>query len=246
MSDKAADPVAEYTSGTEKMTTLTLLRNLSELWRKRLIVIGLLCVGLILMSGVSVSGREILTGAEKLIFDFSDPNGAENWLIVNDGVMGGVSQSQLVFTSNGTALFRGSVSLDNYGGFASVRSYPADYQLASYEGLILRVKGDGQQYKLRLRTDNYMDGITYQATFQTEPDKWLEIRVPFHQTVPVFRGYIIADAPQLDSAKVVQIGFMISDKQAGPFALEIDSIKAYRHSVRTPSFNQAWRGAIPW
>ena len=70
--------------------------------------------------------------------------------------------------------------------------------------------------------------------------------MPFRQTVPVFRGYVIVDAPQLDSAEVVQIGFMISDKQAGPFALEIDSIKAYRQFVTTPLFNQAWRGAIPW
>jgi NADH dehydrogenase [ubiquinone] 1 alpha subcomplex assembly factor 1 len=164
----------------------------------------------------------------KMIFDFNSHDQAQDWLIVNDGVMGGASQSKLSVTPAGTALFRGNVSLENNGGFASVRTHPMAYQLADYEGLSLRVKGDGQQYRLRLRTDNHLEGIAYQANFQTQPDSWLNIWLPFAEFVPVYRGCIVPDAPKFDPARIVQIGFMISNKQAGPFELEIDWIKAYQ------------------
>jgi monofunctional biosynthetic peptidoglycan transglycosylase len=164
----------------------------------------------------------------KMIFDFSSPDQAQDWLIVNDGVMGGVSQSEMVVTPAGTALFRGNVSLDNNGGFASVRTYPTSYQLAGYEGLSLRVKGDGQPYKLRLRMDNPLGGVAYQADFQTELDTWLDIQLPFAEFVPVYRGHLVSGAPKLDQARIAQIGLMISNKQAGLFELEIDWIKAYQ------------------
>jgi NADH dehydrogenase [ubiquinone] 1 alpha subcomplex assembly factor 1 len=228
------------------MMKIIQLNNPFTSWLIRVTTMATFCFGIILLSTAPVSNGKTQIDAEKLIFDFAGQDLADYWLVVNDGVMGGVSESQLVFTPNGTALFRGNVSLDNNGGFASVRTYPADLQLDSYEGLILRLKGDGQKYKLRLRTGNYMDRIAYQATFQTQPNQWLELKIPFDQTVPVYRGYVIRDAPPLDSASITQIGFMISDKQTGAFELEIDSIKAYRQIVRTPSPNQAWGGAIPW
>jgi NADH dehydrogenase [ubiquinone] 1 alpha subcomplex assembly factor 1 len=148
----------------------------------------------------------------------------------------------MIVTPAGTALFRGNVSLENNGGFASVRTYPIAYQLADYEGLSLRVKGDGQQYKLRLRTDNYLDGMAYQASFQTQPDTWLDIRVPFVEFVPVYRGTIVPDAPKLDPARIAQIGFMISNKRAGPFELEIDWIKAYQENTQVPAPKQGCSG----
>lgn len=45
----------------------------------------------------------------------------DQWYVVNDNVMGGVSNSSMVFTENETLVFKGRVSLDNNGGFASVR-----------------------------------------------------------------------------------------------------------------------------
>jgi hypothetical protein len=172
---------------------------------------------------------------EKVVFDFDTPDQVQDWLAVNDGVMGGISQSRMIFSSAGTAIFQGDVSLENNGGFASVRTYPVNYQLDDFEGLLLRVNGDGQRYKFRLRANDYFDGIAYQTDFQTHPDSWLTIRMPFDQFVPVFRGVVVPDAPPLDGASIAQMGFMISNKQAGPFQLEVDWIKAYRNSE--PSFS---------
>jgi monofunctional biosynthetic peptidoglycan transglycosylase len=213
-----------------------------KFWWVRLPLISAVCLGLVGLSGLQASGDGTILEGEKMIFDFDSTDQAQVWLIVNDGVMGGVSQSEMIVTQTGTALFRGSVSLENNGGFASVRTYPIKYELADYEGLSLRVKGDGQQYKLRLRMDNYLDGIAYEATFQTQSDTWLDIQVPFNEFLPVYRGTIVPDAPKLDPVRIAQIGFMISNKQAGPFELEIDWIKAYPENTQAPASKKGCSG----
>ena len=164
---------------------------------------------------------------QRTLFDFERLDEVQRWVKVNDGVMGGLSQSEMAFTLEGTAVFSGNVSLQNYGGFASVRSHPQAYALGDYDGLDMRVKGDGHRFKVRLRTDDRMDGPAYQADMDTQSGVWIVVHVPFAAFVPTFRGRILSDAPALDSSLVRQIGFMIADKQEGPFRLEIDWIKAY-------------------
>lgn len=163
----------------------------------------------------------------KLIFDFSSPGEEKRWEIMTDEVMGGISQSQMFTTSNKTAIFRGEVSLENYGGFASIRTHPQEYQLDNFVGISLRVKGDGKKYRLRLRTDDEFEGIAYQASFATQSEKWITVHLSFDEFMPVFRGRAVPEAPKLEAGHIRRIGVMIADKQAGPFTLEIDWVKAY-------------------
>jgi monofunctional biosynthetic peptidoglycan transglycosylase len=149
------------------------------------------------------------------------------WSAVDDVVMGGVSASTLRVTPQGTALFTGSVSLANNGGFASVRSRPTPVDLSAYDGLELRVRGDGKRYQLRLRLDPHFDGIAYRAHFDTEPGRWQRVYLPFTAFEPTFRGRRPPGAPPLDPARIYTFGFLIAGKQAGDFALEIDWLRAY-------------------
>jgi hypothetical protein len=82
----------------------------------------------------------------RIVIDFRDPAQTLRWTPVNDRVMGGVSTSQATATAEGMA-FIGVVSLDNNGGFASIRALPREYGLAGTSALILRIRGDGQTYK---------------------------------------------------------------------------------------------------
>lgn len=164
---------------------------------------------------------------EKTIIDFSTPDELDRWEIINDTVMGGVSSSRISIIDKKAALFQGNVSLDNFGGFSSMRTYPREFELAGCNGLMVRVKGDGKNYRLRLRMDDAYEGISYQAFFSTEQDTWITARLSFDAFTPVFRGRVIDDAPQLDAPSIRRIGLMIADKQAGPFRLEIEWIKAY-------------------
>jgi monofunctional biosynthetic peptidoglycan transglycosylase len=164
---------------------------------------------------------------EKTIIDFSSPDEQDRWEIINDAVMGGVSSSRISIIENKAALFQGVVSLENYGGFASMRTHLRAVNLEGYMGLIVSIKGDGKSYRLRLRTDDSYEGIAYQSPFLTEQDKWMIVRLPFDAFTPVFRGRVIEDAPALDVSQIKRIGFMIADKQAGHFRLEIAWVKAY-------------------
>jgi monofunctional biosynthetic peptidoglycan transglycosylase len=180
-----------------------------------------------LYSSVAVPSAGFATamgGEQDMIIDFGA--GAQSWRSIDDVVMGGVSSSEMV-VEDGVAVFHGDVSLENNGGFASVRSEPRDHDFSAFDGLVLRVRGDGKRYKIRLRTTPAFDGPSYQATIQPAPDEWQEVRVPFSDFEPVFRGRKLRSEPPLDPGQVKTVGLLIADKQAGPFRLEIEWIAGY-------------------
>jgi hypothetical protein len=178
---------------------------------------------------LSWSGKGVQTGKENtgMVIDFTDPDQHKDWRIINDGVMGGISQSEMIADDSTTAIFQGNVSLENNGGFASVR-VPISLNLSGYTGVELRIRGDGAKYQFRIRVDNRFDGISYRNIFETNAEEWQIIRLPFVDFVPVFRGRIMDNAGPLSPEKIQQLGFLIADKQEGRFRLEIDWIKSYK------------------
>lgn len=165
---------------------------------------------------------------EMLIFAFDNREDIELWRTVNDGVMGGLSESEITMTETSSAIFKGSVTLENYGGFASVRTLPKLYELAEYTGVQLRVKGDGKKYQFRLMTNERFDGVSYRYQFETELNEWMIIEIPFEEFEPVFRGRVLGDVAPVISAEIQQFGFLIANNRAEKFHLEIDWIKAYK------------------
>jgi monofunctional biosynthetic peptidoglycan transglycosylase len=160
------------------------------------------------------------------LIDFSDADSAK-WYAVNDGVMGGVSRSDIQRTAHGTGVFAGKLSLENNGGFASVRVALDRHDLSNYAGLEIRVRGDGRTYQLRLRTNDDFDGIAYRAEFETLDGEWNATRIPFNQFLPTFRGRTLKDVPPLDTSQIHWLAFMLADKKSGPFLLEIDFVKTW-------------------
>lgn len=159
-----------------------------------------------------------------VLFDFSDPRSVALWNPINDGVMGGVSHSQLRHDPAGHAIFAGHVSFENNGGFASVRCQPCDLGRQEVIAYLLEVRGDGKHYKLNLRTDNGFDGVNYQARFDPPAGIWTTCRLASADFLPNWRGRPVPDAPSLDTARLRQIGMMIADRQEGPFGLAVRSI----------------------
>jgi NADH dehydrogenase [ubiquinone] 1 alpha subcomplex assembly factor 1 len=162
------------------------------------------------------------------LLDFDDGTDVAPWYAVNDVVMGGVSRSEFGRAAPGIARFHGSVSLENSGGFASVRTPPRDWNTAGARAFVLRVRGDGRTYKFTIRTGDGFDGIQYQQRFTPAADQWHDVRLPVDQFVPTFRGRRVPFAPALDAAKVRALGLMVSDKQAGDFELLVDRIAIER------------------
>ena len=161
----------------------------------------------------------------QMLFDFRvDP--AADWIVVNDGVMGGLSQSSFTKPAADFASFTGDVSLRNNGGFASVRTRLAERLDPSAERLDLRVRGDGRTYQVRLRTDGNLDGIAYRTEVATEPGEWITVSLPLADFQPVFRGRSLVGAPVLRAEDVQQLGLMIADKREGRFRLDVEWIRA--------------------
>jgi NADH dehydrogenase [ubiquinone] 1 alpha subcomplex assembly factor 1 len=164
--------------------------------------------------------------SEQIVIDFSGTD-AHSWRVVTDGVMGGLSEGRLSGPPGGIAVFEGHLSLANNGGFASIRTKLGRVDLSKFDGLAVRVRGHGQRYRLRLRTDDRSDGIAYQAVFGTAEQGWEVAKLPFASFVPSYRGRRVEEAPPLDPSQVRQLGFMIADGQEGEFRLEIAWVRAY-------------------
>ncbi len=141
---------------------------------------------------------------------------------IDDRVMGGVSRSAMRPSEGGYAVFAGDLSIEQNGGFASVRSRGIALDLSGADALVLRVRGDGKRYKLRLHDDGRFDGVSFQSVFETKAGEWTEVEFPLDGFQAVWRGRAVPGAPPLDRSKITMVGLMISDKQVGRFALELD------------------------
>ena len=168
-----------------------------------------------------------MSTAEKIIDDFSRAENVQRWLPQNDVVMGGLSNSRIEATNGGTILFTGRVSLENYGGFASVRSQNNE-TLAGFDGITLHIKGDGKRYGLFLETSALSDDGFYVGNFDTTKDVWTDARLSFQEFTPIVRGEIVPNAPALNLADIEMFGLIIADNQEGVFVLELAEIKAYQ------------------
>ncbi len=185
-----------------------------------------LLLTLSMLSGAVASEPEVaMTTPTRTLMDFSESDEIR-WYAVNDGVMGGLSQGAPV-RQDGQLRFSGVLSLANNGGFSSVRTSGRSFDLSGVEAMHLRVKGDGRSYQLRLATDARFRGspVSYGASFATEADRWIEVRIALDDLKPSYRGYQL-DGPPLNRSRVREIGLLIGDKREGAFSLLVDSIAA--------------------
>ena len=165
---------------------------------------------------------------EVVLFNFDDNTAVSAWRVVNDTVMGGVSSSRMETLEDDKAVFAGNLSLKNRGGFASVRGPRIKQSLGKFEGIAIRVKGDGKRYNCGLRTDDSFDGVFHQAPFETKSGEWQLVKIPFTDFVPTYHGRRLTEDKRMKREDIGSVSFLIADKQKGYFRLEIDWIKAYR------------------
>ena len=162
------------------------------------------------------------------LFDFTGADAAKDWQTVNDGVMGGVSEGKFKIADKKTLEFFGTLSLDNNGGFASVRTKAKKLGLEKGDTVVAKVRGDGREYTLNLYLNKPLIAFSYRATIQTKKGEWVEVKVPLDKFEATSFGRVVKDAGAVKPDEVNALGFMVSDKMAGPFKLEVESIKVER------------------
>ena len=152
---------------------------------------------------------------------FDKQKSSTKWFTTNDDVMGGVSTSSMRRLSNGSALFSGTVSTANNGGFAMVR-LPLNAKLGEGNSkIILTVKGDGKKYQFRIKSKRYQR-YWYVQTFQTS-NTLQEIVLPLEDFYPAFRGYRL-NSSNFSANQLKEIAVLIGNKKDESFALEIEKI----------------------
>ncbi len=155
------------------------------------------------------------------IYHFSSQSNLREWRIVNDGVMGGISKSNLVITSEGYGQYSGHVSLANNGGFASIQLNQSASIPTATKYIVLRVKGDGKQYEFRIKSDLYQS-VSYVHPFKTTGE-WQNIQLAINDFYPQYFGQKL-NRPNFNYKNIEQISFLISNKQEEDFKLLIDWI----------------------
>jgi hypothetical protein len=169
------------------------------------------------------------------------------WGAIDDGVMGGVSQSGLRLQTTDDAAFHssygrfsGQVSTANSGGFASVRTRNFDppFNLQGWQGIHLQVRGDGQRYKVILRDRSGWDSVAHCASFETVRDAWTSVVVPFTAFQPTFRARTLPTAAPVQADQICSVQLMLSkfeydgalnpQFQPGAFCLDVAEIGVYR------------------
>ena len=136
-----------------------------------------------------------------MLIDFTDTDESQRWIAINDGIMGGISQSSIQLSPTATGIFSGLLSLENNGSFASIRRRSDNYNLNGCSGVILIVKGDDRTYQFRVKTDDQYDGTAYRTLFTTDAQKWQTITLPFNSFCASFRGRLVPNAQALHPEK---------------------------------------------
>ena len=156
-----------------------------------------------------------------VLFDFSKDSDLSNWTIVDDNVMGGRSDGHFEMDKRGFFVFYGHVSLENNGGFSSVRYHPGQKKVNKYSKISILLKGDGKIYQLRIKSDKN-ERHSYIHEIKTSGE-WQTISIPFSGMHPSFRGRAL-DIPSFPAQILEEVAFLISNNKEESFRLEIEKI----------------------
>ncbi|KAL4457749.1 hypothetical protein ABPG75_012614 [Micractinium tetrahymenae] len=197
------------------------------------------------VANVAAAAAKYLPRAQRSVEDVLSMRSAEDiakWQRLDDVIMGGQSESGLAPAEDGSgAVWTGDLIIEG-GGFCGARTLPQELDLSAYDGICLRVKGDGQTFKLNIKTDMQTEKPedTYQATFETQASgDWTTVFIPWHEFVLVKRARSVPDYPPLDPSRICQFGLVLSrfefngyanpNYRPGRFELRIDGgIRAFR------------------
>ena len=164
----------------------------------------------------------IILLATMLLFSTNNKDNPGDWRVVNDGVMGGLSEGKIYYNEKKHLIFTGEVSLENNGGFSSIRYPFSTLNVENFEKIELTVKGDGNKYQFRVK-ENASDYASYIQYFETTGD-WQTIVIELEKLYPVFRGRKLY-RPNFARNSMSEIGILIGNKKEQSFQLEIKEIK---------------------
>jgi NADH dehydrogenase [ubiquinone] 1 alpha subcomplex assembly factor 1 len=157
-----------------------------------------------------------------IIYDFNKDSSKNDWRIIDDGVMGGESQGKFYIDTDGNGVFEGTISLENNGGFSSLRYQFDKINTKKDSKIKIRLKGDGKEYQFRIK-DKSNSYYSYITTFKTSGE-WQTVEIKLSDLYPSFRGRKL-NLPNFESDSFEEIVFLIGNKKNESFQLLLDKIE---------------------
>ena len=93
--------------------------------------------------------------------------------------------------------------------------------------IVARVRGDGREYYLNLYEPTYRMAFSYRSPIKTKDGEWVDVRVPLSDFYATSFGRRVRSS-KLNADKINSVGFLLADKKAGPFRLEVDSLRVVK------------------
>lgn len=156
------------------------------------------------------------------IFNFEKNINTKQWIVVDDDVMGGRSSGSFQLSEEGFGVFEGEISLENNGGFSSLRYSFPKISVKEFSVINLKLKGDGKEYQMRIKA-NLDDAHSYILYFLTSGE-WQEIEIPINEMYPSFRGKEL-DQPDFNKDYIEEIAFLIGNNKEEKFKLMLEKIE---------------------
>ncbi|MEL6821537.1 MAG: CIA30 family protein [Calditrichota bacterium] len=167
----------------------------------------------------------LMLNAQVHLIDFGEKKDGPNWTVINDGVMGGLSQGQMTLQED-ALFFKGVISLKNNGGFSSCKGPFVRTDLSKAKKVRMRLKSNGVRFAMTLEMSRQFFLPYYKKEFQTKTDDWEIIEFDMADFFLYRMGQNMGrELNRDDLSKILRIGIITSEKKEVPFQLEIDSIE---------------------
>lgn len=149
----------------------------------------------------------------------------KEWFVVLDGVMGGLSTGTLEKKENSFVL-TGEVSLENNGGFASLRTPYASFDLSDYSTVTLRYRSTGQDFGFTLNKYRRFWYPNYKTNLPMTNGEWMEVTCTLRDFEKYRLGRKMQGHPDSkDLEDIIRLGFISNTKAATAYTFEVDFIE---------------------
>lgn len=165
-------------------------------------------------------------GFSTITFDFGeDCEKCNDWFVVLDGVMGGLSTGELSITDDSFVL-SGEVSLENNGGFASLRTPYTNFNLSDYNTVSIRYRSTGQDFAFTLNKYRRFWYPNYKVNLPVTKGAWTEVTYTLRDFERYRLGRKLSGHPDTDDLEqIIRLGFISNTKEATPYTFEVDYVK---------------------
>lgn len=147
-----------------------------------------------------------------------------SWAVINDGVMGGMSQGTAQYKENSVA-FTGTIRLENNGGFSSLKSPFSAKDLSPFKNVEIRYRSTGIPMAFTLENSRAWYNTYYRMGLPSTDGEWDVITLNLKK----FQGQRVGQSTgnKMDeefASEVVRMGFINDAKGPGDFEFELDYI----------------------